>query len=317
MSDYSLVKAPCFLTGSPRSGTTLLRLMLSHHPKIAWSSEFNYTVRFVGDDGTWPDLEVYKKWLETNLMYRRKEYIIDPSLNYLELVNSFLCQERDQDNKEIVGATVHEFFQRLPLLWPDARFIHIIRDPRDVALSAINMGWAGNVWTGLDVWLNSENLWQQFKPTLSSEQYLEVKYEDLIENSVETLTKICNFLGTDFSEEMLSYPEDTTYSLPDPQLTNQWKKKLSNRQIQLIEARLGEQLLNSGYQPSGLEPIQVSQLEQRFFKVQSILYVKQLNLRRYGLGLTLSLFLAKRLKIKSWEKKSFLEMEKIWLKYVK
>jgi len=250
-------------------------------------------------------------------MYRRRNYTIDDSLNYLELVNSFLCQERDENNKEIVGATVHEFFPRLVLLWPDARFIHIIRDPRDVAPSSINMGWAGNVWTGLDVWLNSENLWQEFKPTISPEKYIEVKYEDLIENSVDTLTKICHFLGVDFSEQIFDYAKHTTYALPDPKLTNQWKKKLSNRDIQLIEARLGDMLSNTGYTPSGLEPIQVSSLEQKLFKIQSQFYIKKLNLERDGLGLTMSLFLAKRLKIKSWEEKSFLEMEKIWLKYVK
>jgi hypothetical protein len=121
--------------------------MLSYHPKIAWSSEFTYTVRFVKDDGTWPNLEEYKDWLKTNLMYRRRNYKIDDSLNYLQLINSFLRQERDENNKEIVGATVHEFFPRLVLLWPEARFIHIIRDPRDVAPSSISR----KIWTWVRV----------------------------------------------------------------------------------------------------------------------------------------------------------------------
>lgn len=315
-SDFYIDK-PFFLVGSPRSGTSVFRLMLSSHPKIGWSSEFAYSVRFVKDDGTFPELETYKEWLENNLMFKRQKYTIDPNLNYKQLLNSFLFQASENGQKEIKGATVHEFFHRLPLIWPNAHFIHLIRDPRDVSPSCIKMGWGGNVWTGLDQWLKAEKLWDRFQPTLSPDKYIEVSYEDLVTNSVETLTKVCDFLGTEFDERMFDYTKTTTYGKPDGKLANQWKKKLSEREIQLIESRLGDYLIAKGYQRSDLPLIKVSALEKAQINVQDWVYKRQFYLNRYGLGLAISKSLAEKLNIKPWKKRVYNDMAKIANQYVK
>lgn len=309
------VENPYFLNGAPRSGTTLLRLMLASHPQIAWCSEFTYVVRFVKDDGTLPDIQEYRDWLESNWMFLRKNHAIDDSLDYLDLVNSFLEQERG--DKQIVGATVHEFFNRLILLWPNARFIHIIRDPRDVAPSSIQMGWGGNVWTALDKWIEAEVLWDEFKTTITPEIYIEVKYEDLIEKSVTTLSKICNFLGVEFTEKMFDYTKYSTYTRPDPKLINQWRKKLSEHEIQLIESRLGNYLIEKNYEPSGLPLIELSPLEKIQLKTQDWFYKKNRNIKMYGFGLLLSSSIAKRLNNKTWQKKVSLKMKEINDEYVK
>jgi hypothetical protein len=62
---------------------------------------------------------------------------------------------------------VHRHYDRLLRLWPEARFIHLVRDPRDVASSCIGMGWAGNVWTGVTRWIEAERLWDEVRGDLA------------------------------------------------------------------------------------------------------------------------------------------------------
>ena len=56
----AILSAPVFLVGSERSGTTLLRLMLDHHPRLAFEHEIDYVVDRVGEDGTFPDVATYE-----------------------------------------------------------------------------------------------------------------------------------------------------------------------------------------------------------------------------------------------------------------
>ena len=117
-------EAPLFLVGSERSGTTLLRLMLDHHPEIAFEKEFDFVVTQVSDAGEFPSPHDYVEWIAT---VRGANYAIDRSLDYRELVNDFLHQKQAASGgKPHVGATVHRNFDRLRFLWPDARYIHLI-----------------------------------------------------------------------------------------------------------------------------------------------------------------------------------------------
>lgn len=52
--NYEFISKPVFLVGAERSGTTVLRLMLDHHPQIAFNNEFEYAVDLVSDEGKWP-----------------------------------------------------------------------------------------------------------------------------------------------------------------------------------------------------------------------------------------------------------------------
>ncbi|MEQ9237509.1 sulfotransferase family protein [Coleofasciculus sp. E2-BRE-01] len=125
------VDKPIFLVGAERSGTTVLRLMLDHHPQIAWCYEFEYVVDQISDNGDFPQLEAYYEWLETHRIFQSTGFEIDRSLSYPQLANSFLCQRcqrLDRTGKPLVGATVHRHFDRLLQIWPNARFIHVPYD---------------------------------------------------------------------------------------------------------------------------------------------------------------------------------------------
>ncbi len=84
------ISKPIFLVGAERSGTTVLRLMLSHHPQLSWCQEFEYVVDQVTNEGRFPNLDQYYEWLETHRVFQARNFKIDHTLDYVELVNSFL-----------------------------------------------------------------------------------------------------------------------------------------------------------------------------------------------------------------------------------
>ncbi len=299
--NLSVISEPIFLVGAERSGTTLLRLMLDHHTHITFHSEFEFVVDYF-QDNHWPTLDKYYECLATDRLFQSSNFEIDLSLSYPQLVNSFLVQKRERTGKYFVGATVHRHFDRLLQIWPDARFIHIVRDGRDVARSCIKMNWAGNVWTGSERWLKVEQLWSQLKGTISPARYTEVRYETLITEPEKTLTRLCNFIGTNYDPAMLSYAQTTTYDLPNSKLLWQWKRELSPREIQLVEARIGNILVEHGYEPSRLPQLTVNSVMRQTLRLHSKCSVIRGRISIYGLPLILMSFLSRHLKLKQWQK---------------
>ncbi|MCS6942442.1 MAG: sulfotransferase [Geminocystis sp.] len=312
-----MIEKPFFLVGSERSGTTLVRLMLNHHPKIAWLDEFEYAVDLVGEEGVFPPLEEYYEWLETDRIFQSTGFVVDRQLDYPHLVNSFLWQKKEREGKPIVGATVHRNFDRILYIWPSAAFIHIIRDPRDVARSCVDMGWAGSVWCGVDRWLEAEYTWNRLREKIPPDRCVEIHYEDLIENPVAVLSGICSFIGVEYDGAMLSYPKDSTYSLPDASLVGQWRKRLSNFEIQLVESKVGDLLVDRGYQKSGLPPITVNSTTRKWLQVYDWWYRLQFRIKRFGLPLVLADFLSRKLGLKQWQKRVKLAINEVQKRHLK
>lgn len=307
----SLISQPIFLIGAERSGTTLLRLMLDSHSHLSWCYEFEYSVDLISNEGHWPTLEDYYRWLSTHRIFQATNFKIDYKLNYPQLVNSFLIQKKNREGKLLVGATVHRHFDRLLRIWPDAKFIHIVRDGRDVARSCIGMGWAGNVWTGIERWIETENLWADLKQSLPQEQQIEITYESLITNTSVTLTKLCDFMGIAFEPEMLDYHKMSSYDLPDPKLLGRWKQKLSKKEIQLIESRISQMLVERNYQLSGLPAIEVDRSLEKKLRFQCRLKRMQFRMKELGLFLLLADYLSRRLRIDPWQKNIRLKINAI------
>lgn len=255
-----MITTPIFLVGAERSGTTLLRMMLDHHPKIAFLHEFEYAVdQFEDSSDKWPDLPTYYEYLSLHRIFLISNFAIDKSLSYPELVNSFLLQKQQRSsNKPVVGATIHYQFQYLLRIWPQAKFIHLLRDGRDVGRSVIEMGWNGNMFTAVGRWIKAELTWQQISPQIAPEHQITVKYETLVHNSDEVLSQLCDFIGVPFDKAMYDYVIHTSYSLPSPHLIEQWRRKLSNHEIQLAESRIGEMLTERGYSLSGLPLLKIT-----------------------------------------------------------
>ncbi len=276
-----------FLVGSERSGTTLLRVMLSTHREIAWSSEFEFAVDQLHAPQQWPDLQAYREYLSTQMSYILSGYTFHEDCDYPGLVDGFLRERLQKDGKHLVGATVHKHFDRLLWIWPDARFIHLVRDPRDVARSALGMAWGGNVWTSVGIWLEAESLWERLRDQLEADRYLEISYEQLLTDCETTLRKICTFLEVEFDPGMLRYHEMHNMPPLDPRRIHQWRRTCTNDQVRIIEARVGPRLEAAGYAPSGLPPLNVTSFHRNWFAVHSRVAKIPRRIRNLGLKLYL------------------------------
>lgn len=312
----SAADTPIFLVGTERSGTTLLRLMLDHHPRLAFQFESEYMVHYVGDDGALPDPKWVVDQLTTDRIFQHAGFSSDTSGDYLHLVNDWLRQKREQDGKPIVGATIHTHFDRIPHLWPNAKYIHLLRDPRDVANSCVVMGWYGNAYAATDHWLEAMRCWDHMCEMVPADRRMEIRYENLIQNPVDTLTDICRFIGVDYDQAIFDYIDGSTYHYPDPKLTYQWKRKMPERDLRLVEGKIGEELVRRGYELSGREPIQLSPPEVRKMYQQSDWGRRRFALKRFGWFLMLTENLGRRLKLRklhTWaiQKKNAIEEQHI------
>ena len=316
--NYSHMENPIFLVGAERSGTTVLRLMLDHHPSITWRNEFEYAVDQISDDHqSWPELQPYYDWLQTHRIFQASGLTIDRDLDYPSLVKDFLQQHRDRAGKPIVGATVHRHFDRLLRIWPNAMFIHILRDGRDVARSNIGMGWAGNVWTGVEKWIEAEQLWKSLKTVIPADHRIEITSEDLINNPEQELTRICEFLGLSYAPEMMDYIQKTTYDTPDPAYIAQWRRKLSDRQVQLAEERIAPMLTERGYELSGLPQLKVDEWLKFRLKVQNWWACAQFRMNRNGLPLFMADYVSRKLGLSQWQKQVQLKLNEVETAHLK
>ena len=293
---------PIFLVGSVRSGTTLLRLMLDHHPDIGFNLESEYLVTQIADDGTFPSVQSYKEFLLADRVFQHSEFEIKDHSSFVEIVHDFLEQKKARDGKSFVGATVHNDFGKLKLIWPNAKYIYIYRDGRDVANSIVQMGWAGNSYVAADNWLEIEKEWEFLRKTLPDTAWLEVKYEELTSDPKKQLTKICEFIGTSFNDKMFDYIHHSRYKFPDSAFNYQWKKN-SPRSIQLMENKLADRLITRGYEISGLPKLDLSELEKRFLYLYSRVKCFHFRLKNYGAVLVLLETFTRRLSLEKINQK--------------
>jgi len=286
---------PFFLIGCVRSGTTLLRLLLGHHPSICKCEEFDFSVEFFEENQSPPVLSDFHSYLKNHRGFRLSRYKIDKSLGYHELVNSFLLQRQIEDACTVVGATVHSNFHELVEVWPDAKFIYLRRDPRNVSRSIVKAGWAGTTWHGTLSWNKAETNWKNLKKMISSEQWIEIRYEDLIVDTIGTLEVILSHIDLNFNPEMLAIEKDTTYNRPNSNEAQHWSKTATPEEIQLVEICAKEMLLNAGYKHSQFPILHISSLKRLQLNMRNRYNKIRYFIRKYGLSLWLLSVTSRRL----------------------
>lgn len=284
---------PIFLVGSERSGTTLLRLMLDQHPQVTWCKEFEFVVDPVRG-GQWPSIQQFAEYLETSRIFKDTGFTLRTDLDYQHACQAFLDQRRAMHDKPYVGATVHRHYETILKIWPDARFIYLKRDGRDVARSCIGMGWDGNMWHASKRWADSVHTWNALRDKLDPACYIETSYEQLITDARGELTRLFDFIGPGFDEAVWNYHEGTTYSEPDPALIAQWKRKLSPYELGLVEARIAPLLKMQGYELSGHPPVKITPIVKLRLKLQDRWTRMMYRWRNYGVLLSVGESITKR-----------------------
>lgn len=209
-----------FVVGVSRSGTTLLRMMLDSHPQMAVPPESHFYFEMLKLTERGPATrESFHNFL-TNF-FSWSDFGITPSelkgalneiehFNFTEGVRAFYRLYAGRFGKKRWGEKTPDYGMIMPeiqTLLPEAHFIHIIRDGRDVALSRRSL-WFG---PGESIMAQAEDWtrWIMRARGVSGElpHYLEIRYEDLIAQPAEVLRKVCDFLQLPFAEEMLAYHE--------------------------------------------------------------------------------------------------------------
>lgn len=210
-----------FVIGVGRSGTTLLRLMLDAHPELAIPPETRFVPRLIAaarpPDATAADLvatlAAERNWADFGLDPEAVAERIRaaPELTPAVAVRSFFEAYAARFDKPRWGDKTPVYGRRMPMISravPEVRFVHVVRDPRDVAVS-----WRRFRELRGDDPLTAEHWAQVWAQTIVETRmkarrvphYLELRYEDLVSEPESTLRRVCEFIALPFSERMLSY----------------------------------------------------------------------------------------------------------------
>lgn len=310
---------PFFLVGAVRSGTTVLRLLLGHHPDICRCEEMEFVATPLADwGGKIADMDSYRCYLALDRGFRMSGYRINPDLEFEDLARDFLEQRRKEDGCPIVGATVHNHFDRLLDIWPDAKFIFMSRDPRDVARSCVQMGWAGTAWGGSQFWIDAQDQWERLSARVPATRRHVVRFEDLIASSTEVLKELCAFLGTSYDPAMLDIERDTTYRRPDPAESRSWRDSAEPAEVRQVETRIGvQQIEAAGYAQSGEPPLRMTSFRLAAIWAQDIGVRVRFRAARYGWSLWLAGVVSRRLPVRSWRESVRLRMDAIENQFLK
>jgi hypothetical protein len=206
------------IVGVHRSGTTLLRMMLDSHPDLAIPPETHFIIGLIDAGSVFSRerfLEIIfsaRSWADFKPLeqdFRRIIKAMSP-FNVSEALRAFYRIYAQRFGKTRWGDKTPRYSMIMPAiqqLLPEAHFIHIIRDGRDVALSCRHL-WFG---PGNDMEAQAKNWVDRVTNARSDarklKNYIEVRYEALVSSPRETLQKLCQFLSLSYTPTMEKYYE--------------------------------------------------------------------------------------------------------------
>jgi hypothetical protein len=275
-----------FIVGCPRSGTTLVQRIVDAHPDVAICNETFWLAYFFKKRiGLTPDglitPELISRLLAYNKFYRMRigraelEALMGAGepLRYARFVQEIFTRYGEYRGKPLVGDKTPDYARNLPTLhnlWPNAKFVHLIRDGRDVCLSAV--AWkrkASRLASQFTTWAEqpvaTAAAWWQWHVSLcraggrllGPDLYYEVRYESLVEKPAEETAKLCVFLGVPCDETMLHFHQGRTRSdaalnakhawMPITPGLRDWCTQMPAVDIECFETVAGNLLEELGY----------------------------------------------------------------------
>ena len=271
---------PFFIVGCPRSGTTLLQRMLDAHPSVAVAPETFFIRRFWRRRATYGDIqhdtafeqllhdimampEFDEMGLDAEAFAAAAQYV---ERSYAALFRLVLQQFAEQRGAPRAGEKTPNHVLYLPTLhdfFPEARFIHLVRDPRAVVNSWQSVPWSsGRAWRDAEIWVEYVAAGRAAQP-LIGDALLAVHFEDLVRNPNDQLRRVCDHLAIDFDPAMLAFHERTPNAVNiarepwkenvtqpvDPATADRWRTRLGARAKVEAEAVAAEEMRHWGYAP--------------------------------------------------------------------
>jgi len=275
-----------FIVGRPRSGTTLLRTLFDAHPNVIVPPECQFIVNLYpkyGKISSWTKEMLIRFHEDLQVQWRFDTWKIDQD----QLKSVLLSCEADSNYGDICkmvylsypslfpkedilvigdknpGYTIYT--ERLLKIYPDAKFIHIIRDYRDNFISIKNVDFE------LPVPALVVSKWKYFVKRFykaqqrNPENHLVLNYEKLVREPESVFAELCAFTGIKFhsevfdfykkKEEVLNiYPPDFIKKYHSSLLNKisdknvgRWKRDLNDRQIRICDQTAGHYADLAGY----------------------------------------------------------------------
>ena len=206
---------PVFIVGNGRSGTTITASLLNRLPGVQIAKETGYIglsvsmLEQIDAPGVLPRMIVdTNSWLERERWQHRasvdgyRAFCDQHGVHGAEGFMHYVWQLDSQvawSEQNWIGDNTPLYIMAIPAimkLLPDAHFIHVVRDPRDVACSIVRMKFGAEDLVAATLeWHANIGAWFMAERTVPPEHRREIRYEDLCTDSLATLTKLAEFLG--------------------------------------------------------------------------------------------------------------------------
>ncbi|MGH8825105.1 MAG: sulfotransferase family protein [Jiangellaceae bacterium] len=271
-----------FLVGCGRSGTTLLRAMCDSHPELAVPPESHFVVPLAPHartDGSF-DADSFVDRLYAQERFRlweldrggvAAEFDRSPPQSYPDAVRTVFALWAAGQGKQRYADKTPGYVLHIPMLaglFPEAVFVHLVRDGRDVASSFRDLGWAHTVEDAALHWKLRVRRGRRAGRALPAHRYHELSYEDLIGDPERSLRRLCEVTVLRFAPEMLehhrhaaevvrttSHPGYHRHLIrPPTEGLRDWRSDLSAAEVERFELVAGDLLREFGYEPSGRRP---------------------------------------------------------------
>jgi Sulfotransferase family len=273
-------RQPIFVVGFPRSGTTLLAGLLSAHSRLSCGPETEF---FTGlelanqgnrlcQEADWPEAaanylfsKVHEKPIPDYYGISRDEIVSYLKRRERSCSAMLECLTESYMNRQGKQRWVEKTPTHLVCLrevrrhYPDAPIIRIIRDPRDVALSLLNVPWGPSSFAvALLQWRYFDDLSASFFE--ADRNSLTLRFEDVVTDPERELRKLCCFVGEEFEMSMLDTSQSIAHVNPtkipwkqnagrqvDPSRIAIWQRETTPAQQSEAEAIAGDRIRAYGY----------------------------------------------------------------------
>jgi ABC-type multidrug transport system fused ATPase/permease subunit len=261
-----------FLVGCPGSGVSLIKQMLEAHPMLAVADDTNFIPTVLKDSGAKSDIPLTDDLVDRSRTFPNFDRLgLDNvevykaggmSETYSEFVTNLYNIFARKQKKELVAVKAPVYCRDIRLLhdlFPWARYIHIVRDGRDVAMSVLERATrlkeaiaATNVET---VPIGASALWwktmvetaRRDGQRLGSSFYLEVRFEDLVDQPQTAVNQIASFL--ELSDTASLRAPMVGFATLDSVSNGfqDWRSQMRRTDVALFEALAGELLSSLSY----------------------------------------------------------------------